>query len=585
MFQVDSHRVILFRPCSAMTRSLTPDDAFRFDLRDINQQSVFGVEIIPHDPLSEIQAFGVVPTMIDGELSFVAMTFHDVDEVASTETVFPGVPVGDVPTLGGTYQPSVGVQNFSNQNRIVAVLQAHTDGDHSTFTEVDQVSVAPLSVMSFKISHLRDSAGATNSFVIKADGKPGDVQTQLWSQSEKGKAPMVFAAKDAKDEHNGGIHPWTLRNRSSDSLYLFNQTDMDQPVHLKINNRVAVWTKTITLSPHESKSISLRKLAEDEQLDDMNTPFSTGLGEGEISWYTNDAGRVKGRLQHIDMQSHLVTSFQCQAYYVYCGINPISGPSTVNVGSTSSYSSGNAVLCINSLSPGICSGSPSGSTSAAWQWSGFGHFSLQGSSTQPSVSLKAATPGTDTLSVMATSGSCLFYQSQQVQVKQPCPSSISVANRTVFNLSSFSQYVPNSLLTGIGMVSTMQVGPSSTNWNNTVITESLATLQNSCPTTSPWPNPCTGSGNFTVGTGGTAKILNTITLATFNPLQNDFYDQHTLASSFNLLQNPGVSSCTIVCSQTYTCGGNSVGSFTVTYDLAPGTVSSNPVSNVTVSKY
>ncbi len=133
----------------------------------------------------------------------------------------------------------------------------------------------------------------------------------------------------------------------------------------------------------------------------------------------------------------------------------------------------------------------------------------------------------------------------------------------------------------------MKVGGSYSNYDGALITESVSPLANgnSCPQSYPWPNPpCAGSSTFSVGTGGTA-VASGITLQSFSPVTNQFYDEHTLTSFYNLLGYSGLSSCTNLCTQTYSCGGNPIASFTITEDLAPGTVGSSPVTNVSATKY
>jgi hypothetical protein len=321
--------------------------------------------------------------------------------------------------------------------------------------------------------------------------------------------------------------------------------------------------------------ISPLQFARDQQLDDQGVAFSIGSGEGEVSWYTTEHGKVKGRLQHIDGQSHLVTSFQCQAYYTFCGINAISGPSSVNVGTTATYYSGNAMLCVNNQGD-FCSGSPSGGTSASWQWSGFSNFSLQGSSTQSSVSLKATSPGSNTLMVQGTAGSCLFYQTMPVQVKPNCPSTISVGSLTSMPLSSM---YPGKK-TGIGVVAAMQVGPGQFDWTSSQLTESVSLSTNSCPANG-WPTPCQGTSSFSIDTAGTA-----INGQQFPAQVSVFYDQHASVSNVSLLDYSGINSCTTVCTQQYSCAGTPVGNpFTITYTYTKGTLSGQPVTNVGVTKH
>ena len=129
-------------------------------------------------------------------------------------------------------------------------------------------------------------------------------------------------------------------------------------------------------------------------------------------------------------------------------------------------------------------------------------------------------------SVEAEAGGCGGYGTAPATVPA-CPSTISVAKTTPFALSSFSKDVPSLISTGIGIVATMTVGPASPSPNGAQLTESLSTLQDTCPQTSGWPTKaaaCTGvSPSFTIGTGGTATADGgAIILGTFPPVSEYF---------------------------------------------------------------
>ena len=139
-------------------------------------------------------------------------------------------------------------------------------------------------------------------------------------------------------------------------------------------------------------------------------------------------------------------------------------------------------------------------------------------------------------------------------------------------------FVPQKWLTGIGIITAMQVTPSTTNFKGAQITESLSTVSNSCP--SSFGNQCVGSSTFTVGAGDTMWD------GTSEPARtNIFYDQHYTTNSQNILALVGISSCTAVCKQTYSCAGKPIGSFTVTKDYEPGTINGYAVTNVNASKH
>jgi hypothetical protein len=160
---------------------------------------------------------------------------------------------------------------------------------------------------------------------------------------------------------------------------------------------------------------------------------------------------------------------------------------------------------------------------------------------------------------------------------QKCPSTLTHASSLAQPLSP---YVPT-LLSGVGIIATMQVGPSATNWNNTQILESVTQVSNTCPTS--FPVQCSGSTTFIVGENDDDN--NSVDGASTPATQNQFYDNHTTTSASNLLVAGGKDSCSSSCQQTYWCGGQQIGpTFTITRSYTKGTVGPTAVTNIGVSK-
>jgi len=203
------------------------------------------------------------------------------------------------------------------------------------------------------------------------------------------------------------------------------------------------------------------------------------------------------------------------------------------------------------------------------------------------VTIPPNTPNEDvTLTVTSTgSGGSGFFSgggetsptsapSPIVSVSQRCPSSISISGTATEPLAP---KVPT-FLTGIGIVAKMQVNPSTTDWDDTQIIESLVTTSNSCP--SGWGNPCGQTSAFTVGEGGTA-----VNGQVFPPVHNQFLDEHATVDTINDLAASGLNACSSVCTQHYSCNGTVIGTFTITKSYAKGTVGNYTVTNVTATKH
>jgi hypothetical protein len=464
-FQIRSHEIVTLRPCSDLPGPIDAANAFRFAAGDLGHAEAKGIQIVSSDPKAEIQAFGFSPTLTEGTLSFAPIPFQDPGDVLSSEAVYPGVPVGYTGELWGTYQPRVSVQNYSSEARTITVYNARTRWGGSTFSEVASFVVGPSSVATVAIENQAGSPDALNTYVVRSDGQPADVHTQLWSEDGTRHSRVLFAGKDSRDDRNTGMHPWTLQDGASDELYLYNETEADQRVNLKVNNRVKLWRKFLVLQPHETRKISIRSLVDQGLNDDSNSPFSLGAGEGEISWYTTTIASVRGRLEHKDGRRHLVTSFQCAGYTVFCGIYPISGPSSLAIGQTAQFSSYDAIACVNNEAANQCYGVESGSyANPSYQWSSTGGITFSGPTDYAYVNGTGSSVGSSTLFVEADNAYCYFTESQAVNV--PNPGTVNSADVTTDKISvtlntAGSGELTVALVSGSGSTSVYQGNASS----------------------------------------------------------------------------------------------------------------------------
>jgi hypothetical protein len=166
----------------------------------------------------------------------------------------------------------------------------------------------------------------------------------------------------------------------------------------------------------------------------------------------------------------------------------------------------------------------------------------------------------------------------------PCPSSTTVAKLDAYGVE---QLYP-AIETGIGAVATMTVAPSTP--NNTAITESFSPVNNSCPTSSPWPAslcPVPGAP-FYLGQSAQGGVWVNGQLLPFGPvypgLANTFYDQHSVTWTGSLLDSTGTQTCSATCTQTYYCSGVPAGTHTVTVTFIKALISGVHVTATEVSK-
>jgi len=244
----------------------------------------------------------------------------------------------------------------------------------------------------------------------------------------------------------------------------------------------------------------------------------------------------------------------------------------------------NQTLALYAADPQFCDefqpnqcygGSYVGSGSASYSWSvGASNIVTTSNGSISSPPIYGVSTGSGYANGTATAGNCssMGYGNPQVV---PCPTSISINSQTEFQLPNSTEPTPPNL-TGIGMVAGMLVSGSEGPYNGAQITESVSPAGTTCQQQQWETSACTGSSTFTVGNQaswfGTRFPANT----------NEFYDTHILMSTRNLLGGTG--NCSISCNQTYYCGGNAVGNFTINFNLANGTVGSYSVTEVTASK-
>lgn len=160
---------------------------------------------------------------------------------------------------------------------------------------------------------------------------------------------------------------------------------------------------------------------------------------------------------------------------------------------------------------------------------------------------------------------------------QNCPTSVTLNQTWVQPLQN--DYPAFS--TGVGILTSMQVGPVGTNFDSIVIYETVTPTGNSCPANikslTDFPTVTFGQP-FSVGSTAFWEG------SPYPSVHNAFYDQHTIKSATNVLGLTNATSCQSTALQVYTCNGNVLGSFTLTNTYTSGFISSQPVTFVSVSK-
>jgi hypothetical protein len=150
----------------------------------------------------------------------------------------------------------------------------------------------------------------------------------------------------------------------------------------------------------------------------------------------------------------------------------------------------------------------------------------------------------------------------------PCPTSVSVGAVAQRNHSNLSASEKENWRTELGAMSRMDVGPGPDHTGH-CMKERLTTVSNNCPAAvysrgGTTTEPCTGNRCLDINRYGSMWGVSDGPTA--------FLDMHRTRAHESLLEGTGVSACTVVCRQTYTCDRTqpTTGTFTITRNFQAG---------------
>jgi hypothetical protein len=162
----------------------------------------------------------------------------------------------------------------------------------------------------------------------------------------------------------------------------------------------------------------------------------------------------------------------------------------------------------------------------------------------------------------------------------PCPTSLSVDQ--IFP-KSLPDYDHPTWLTGVGALARMKAGPTGTDYTGAALIETVTPTYNNCPS-----NIAQYTSFPTIRAGDTpAFIVGSSAFwedTSYQSVSNDFYDSHKNLVNINVLGLTDVSSCVARATQTYSCNGSLVGTFTLTNTYTKGTLNGTAVTNVSTTK-
>src|SRR5262249_46328303 len=146
-------------------------------------------------------AFGLAKHRSGKDEYFSNANFEDPKGAKSSTTVFAGVPVGRASLLtSGIYIPEVALANFGNKPARVTVTLAATINDQPKSSTVSKCVIPAGETKLLKLEHLTGSDQLLNSFIVKSDADPGQVQVKL---AAIGDGPLHELELQAKGDQDG----------------------------------------------------------------------------------------------------------------------------------------------------------------------------------------------------------------------------------------------------------------------------------------------------------------------------------------------------------------------------------------------
>lgn len=271
-----------------------------------------GVAITTTAPAGDLIGYGFAAYQDDRGPYFTSLNLTDPAAMASSNTIFTGIPAGPTDVLQRTsFKPELAVSNFSAKPAQVSVTLATTTAGKTKADVVQTLLLPPSSSKTVKVPAQGDP-GMTNSLVVHSSLTPGEVVSQFVAWGDSLVRTVELQAKDNDSIQNGGGHPWSIENGANSTLLWFNHsTDGPKKFEILIGNGKQLWVNTYMLAPMETKAISINEIVEKQIPDKSGVVLSKDILSGQVGWWTHRAKWGKGRLMVSQPQSGLARSFSC----------------------------------------------------------------------------------------------------------------------------------------------------------------------------------------------------------------------------------------------------------------------------------
>ncbi len=281
-----------------------------------------GITIIPRGLHPSLLAQGKI---LDAATGFSTTLRFPAPELQHASALHAsGVPIGkpskDSPFAKlGTFTPHVIVRNLVSAAQTVTLTLEYPSKEKEGETE--QTILAPLSVPGYGVEDfsLDSLLGQLPlplpycSIRLEYSGAPGTVVAEISSVDQS--KDLVVDAK-LQNEGNGwagsGANPWHVDEETESIVFLTDMGDRPARIGFKVSaGGVVHYLTDLTLNPHETRAIDLRKLRDAQQADFKGNKVPADARDGSVLWIRLDNVPVMGRVAVIKRQGGVASNYDC----------------------------------------------------------------------------------------------------------------------------------------------------------------------------------------------------------------------------------------------------------------------------------
>jgi len=277
------------------------------------------ITIVARAPTPSLAAQGKI---IDPATGFsTTLNFPDPLLQVSSALHASGVPIG-VPAKGspfaglGAFVPHVIVRNLAPTPQSVAVTVEYPAADGPQQIVLPAVALGGYATQDLPLDTalgLLPLPLPYCSIRIQYSGPPGSAMAEVSSIEARGDLVIDSRLANEGDGWAGsGAHPWHLDEETESILFLTNMGDRECPIGFQLQaGGVYYHVVDLSLRPHETKAIDLRKLRNQQKPDFQGNMIPAGATDGAVNWIRLDNVPVMGRLVVLQRHRGVASNYDC----------------------------------------------------------------------------------------------------------------------------------------------------------------------------------------------------------------------------------------------------------------------------------